>query len=57
MGSTARWTLLGLLLAVNAISSVTLGGTWPELVINVLTGLGVIAIVAEYLLRGRRRER
>ncbi|MFF0525069.1 hypothetical protein ACFYTC_40795 [Actinomadura nitritigenes] len=56
-GNTARWTLFGLFLAVNVVSNITLKGTWLEIPVSVLTGLGVLAVVLDYLLRGRRRER
>ncbi|GAA2147611.1 hypothetical protein [Actinomadura napierensis] len=57
IGNTARWTVFGLLLAVNVISNITLKGTWLEIPISVLTGIGVVAVIVDYLVRGRRRER
>ncbi|MDL4821432.1 hypothetical protein [Actinomadura opuntiae] len=56
-GNTVRWTVFGLLLAVNVIANITLKGTWPEIPISVLTGLGAVAVVLDFLIRGRRRER
>jgi hypothetical protein len=56
-GNSARWTLFGLFLAVNVVSNLTLKGTWLEIPVSVLTGLGVVGVILDYLLRGRRRER
>jgi hypothetical protein len=56
-GNSARWTLFGLFLAANVVTNLTLKGTWLEIPVSVLTGLGVVAVILDYLLRGRRRER
>ncbi|GGV32997.1 hypothetical protein GCM10010182_65830 [Actinomadura cremea] len=57
MGNTVRWTLVALLVAVNVGTSITLQDTWYEIVIGVVTGVAAIAIVIDYLVRGRRRAR
>lgn len=57
MGNTVRWTLVALLVAVNAGTSIALRDTWYEIVIGVVTGVAAIAIVIDYLVRGRRRAR
>ncbi|MBE1535747.1 hypothetical protein [Actinomadura algeriensis] len=57
MGNTVRWTLFALLVAVNVGTSVTLQDTWYEIVIGVVTGVGAIALVIDYLVRGRRHGR
>ncbi|KAB2357003.1 hypothetical protein [Actinomadura montaniterrae] len=56
-GNSARWPLFGLLLAANVVAGLTLKGTWLEIPVSVVTGLGVVAIVLDYLLRGRRGQR
>ncbi|QKG27512.1 hypothetical protein [Actinomadura verrucosospora] len=56
-GNTARWTLLGLLLAVNVVSNIVLKGSWLELPVSIVSGLGVVAVIADHLVRGRRRRR
>ncbi|WP_165975286.1 hypothetical protein [Actinomadura rubrisoli] len=57
MTNNARWTIFGALLAINIVSNVALRGTWYEIVISAVTGLGVIAVVIDYLVRGRGHER
>lgn len=57
MGNTTRWTLVALLVAVNVGSSIALKGTWYEIALGVVTGVGAIALVIDYLVRGRRRAR
>ncbi|WP_157433116.1 MULTISPECIES: hypothetical protein [Actinomadura] len=57
MGNTVRWTLVALLVAVNAGTSITLQDTWYEIVIGVITGVAAIALVIDFLVRGRRRAR
>ncbi|MFD0904357.1 hypothetical protein [Actinomadura sediminis] len=54
MGNTARWTLVALLVAANVATSVTLQDTWYEIAIGVVTGVAAIALVIDYLVRGRR---
>ncbi|MEV5828146.1 hypothetical protein AB0L25_21575 [Spirillospora sp. NPDC052242] len=54
MGNTVRWTLVALLVAVNVGTSITLQDTWYEIVVGVLTGVAAIALVIDYLVRGRR---
>ncbi|WP_242894056.1 hypothetical protein [Actinomadura litoris] len=53
MTNNGRWTIFGVLLTVNVMSSVMLRGTWYQTVISVVTGLGVLAVVIDYLVRGR----
>ncbi|MEO3786225.1 hypothetical protein ABGB12_23090 [Actinocorallia sp. B10E7] len=53
VNNTFRWALLGLLLAVNAASSILLNDTWYGITVNVLTGLTAIALITHYVLRSR----
>ena len=55
MGNTTRWTLFAILLAVNVGAALVAEGTWYQIVISVVTGAGIIALAAEYLVRRRRR--
>ncbi|WP_158079289.1 hypothetical protein [Actinomadura sp. CNU-125] len=57
MGNTVRWTLVALLVAINAGTNVALEDTWYGIVVGVVTGVGAIALVIDHLVRGRRRTR
>ena len=46
-------TLLGLVIAVNVAVSILFDGTWYGTVVNVISGLTVIGLVLDYLVRGR----
>ncbi|MEV4259368.1 hypothetical protein AB0J52_39940 [Spirillospora sp. NPDC049652] len=54
MNSTARWTLFTLLLIVNVTYQLLFPNTWHQIVVSSLTGVGILGLLAEYLLRGRR---
>ncbi|WP_165495331.1 hypothetical protein [Actinomadura roseirufa] len=56
MDNTVRWILFGVLLTVNVVANNVLTG-WLEIVVSAVAGLGVIAVVIDYLLRGRRSVR
>ncbi|MFI0486952.1 hypothetical protein [Actinomadura sp. 9N215] len=53
MSNSTRWTLVAILIAVNVISNVVLGDAWLAIVVSSVTGVGVVAVVLDYLLRGR----
>lgn len=55
MSNSFRWTLLGLVVAVNVAVSVMFDGTWHGIVVNVVSGLIAIGLVVDYLVRGRAR--
>ncbi|GAA2727696.1 hypothetical protein [Actinocorallia aurantiaca] len=55
MSNSLRWVLLGLTLAVNVIASFMFGDTWYGIVVNIISGLIVIGLVVDYLVRGRTR--
>ncbi|MEO3828061.1 hypothetical protein [Actinomadura sp. B10D3] len=54
MSNSTRWTLAVILIAVNAISNVVLGDTWLQIAVSALTGAAVVAVLIDFLLRGRR---
>lgn len=56
MSNSTRWTLVGILIAVNVISNAVLGDDWLQVVVSAVTGAAVIAVLIDHLLR-RRRER
>ncbi|WP_433478928.1 hypothetical protein ACQPZP_18925 [Spirillospora sp. CA-142024] len=54
MSNSTRWTLVSILIAANVISNVVLGDTWVQIAVSVVTGVAVVAVLIDYLLRGRR---
>ncbi|MCP9972760.1 MULTISPECIES: hypothetical protein [Actinomadura] len=54
MTNSTRWTLFAILIAVNVISNVVLGDAWLQIVVSAVTGAAVVAVLIDYLLRGRR---
>ncbi|WP_165978236.1 hypothetical protein [Actinomadura darangshiensis] len=54
MSNSTRWTVAGILLAVNVISNVVLGDGGLQIAVSAATGAGVVAVLIDYLLRGRR---
>ncbi|WP_205717624.1 hypothetical protein, partial [Actinomadura soli] len=54
MSNSTRWTIVAILIAVNVLSNVALRDAWIEVVVSAATGLGVVALVIDYLVRGRR---
>ncbi|MCP2340907.1 hypothetical protein [Actinomadura rupiterrae] len=54
MSSTTRWTLFVVLLAVNVGYQLAFHGTWHQIVVSAVTGAGIIGLLVEYLVRGRR---
>ncbi len=54
MSNGTRWTIIGILLAINVMANVALNGTWVEVGVSTVTGLGVLALVVDFFLRGRR---
>ncbi|MFI0373892.1 hypothetical protein ACH35V_39045 [Actinomadura sp. 1N219] len=54
MSNSTRWTTAGILIAVNVLSNVALRDTWIEIVVSTVTGLAVVGLVIDYLVRGRR---
>lgn len=54
MSNRTRWTIVTVLVAINAVTSGALGDTWPSIAISVLTGLPAIALVIDYFVRARR---
>ncbi|GAA3984169.1 hypothetical protein GCM10023085_77860 [Actinomadura viridis] len=54
MNTNVRWTLFAVLLLINVLAGTLLGGTWYQIVIGSLTGAGMLALLIEYLARGRR---
>ncbi|MFB4308438.1 hypothetical protein [Actinomadura sp. GTD37] len=55
MSNRTRWTVVALLVAINVLVSVALPDTWQSVVANAVTGLGAIALVVDYFVRGRHR--
>ncbi|MFD0684425.1 hypothetical protein [Actinomadura fibrosa] len=55
MQNTLRWTVLAAAIAVNAVGNVVLNGTWLGILVSSLAGAVVLAVVADYVIRGRRR--
>ncbi|MEV4671525.1 MULTISPECIES: hypothetical protein [Actinomadura] len=55
MGNSLRWTIVAVLLAINVVVSVAFADTWLSITVNAVTGLGAIALVVDYFVRGRRR--
>ena len=55
MSNSVRWTLVAVLVAVNTISSVVFEDAWVTISVNAVTGVAVIALVADFLLRRLRR--
>ncbi|WP_157963963.1 hypothetical protein [Actinocorallia populi] len=55
MNNTLRWSLFGLVIAVNIAVSVLFDGTWYGIVVNVVSGLIAIGLVLDYLVRVRER--
>ncbi|MEU8342433.1 hypothetical protein SAMN05443665_104338 [Actinomadura meyerae] len=55
MGNSVRWTFVAVLLAINVVVSVAFADTWLSITINAVTGLGIVGLVADYFIRGRRR--
>jgi hypothetical protein len=53
MNNQTRWTLVAILLAVNVGVNVVLGDTWLAIAAGSATGLGVVALLIDYLVRGR----
>ncbi|WP_165968882.1 hypothetical protein [Actinomadura sp. KC06] len=56
MSNSTRWTMVGILIVVNALSNVALRDAWIEIVVSAVTGLAVVALVIDYLVRGRRED-
>ncbi|WP_158588048.1 hypothetical protein [Actinomadura logoneensis] len=54
MNLTVRWTLFALLLTVNVTYQLVFPDTWHQIVVSALTGAGILGLLVEYLLRGRR---
>lgn len=54
MSNSTRWTLVVLLVVVNAISGTILDDSWIAVSVSAVTGLAVLALVIDYLVRGRR---
>jgi hypothetical protein len=54
MSNRTRWTIVAVLIAINAVTSSALGDTWLSIAVNVLTGLPAIALVIDYFVRARR---
>ncbi|WP_157406300.1 hypothetical protein [Actinomadura chibensis] len=54
MSNSTRWTVVGILIAVNAVANVVLGDTWFAIAVSSVTGVGVVAVLIDYLARGRR---
>ncbi|WUI03761.1 hypothetical protein OHR68_18775 [Spirillospora sp. NBC_00431] len=53
MSNSTRWTLVAVLIVVNAITNVILGDGWLAIVVSSVTGIAVVGVVLDYLLRGR----
>ncbi|WP_165959166.1 hypothetical protein [Actinomadura sp. KC345] len=56
MSNSTRWTLVALLIVVNAVSSSVFDDSWVTVSVNAVTGVAVIALVIDYLLRRRRAQ-
>ena len=54
MDNRLRWTLVVILVAINAVTNPVLGDSWVAIAVSVLTGLPAVALVIDYFLRGRR---
>ncbi|GAA1880689.1 hypothetical protein [Actinomadura bangladeshensis] len=54
MNNRTRWTLVIVLVAINAFANSALGDTWLAIAISVVTGLPAIALVIDYFVRARR---
>ncbi|MFC4913619.1 hypothetical protein [Actinomadura gamaensis] len=54
MNSATRWTLFVVLLIVNVGYQILFRGTWHQIVVSAVTGAGILGLLAEYLVRGRR---
>ncbi|GAA4241304.1 hypothetical protein GCM10022254_69590 [Actinomadura meridiana] len=53
MSNQTRWTLVGVLIAVNVGVNTILGDGWLGIAASAATGVGVIALLIDYLVRGR----
>ena len=54
MSNSTRWTLVAILIGVNAVTNVVLGDTWFAITVSAVTGVAVVGIVIDYFVRGRR---
>ncbi|NVI91153.1 hypothetical protein [Actinomadura sp. BRA 177] len=54
MNNRTRWTIVAILIAINAVSNAALGDTWLAIAVSALTGLPAIALVIDYFVRARR---
>jgi hypothetical protein len=56
MSNSTRWTLFGLLLTVNIVVGILADGTVAQLVCSLLATVGMVALLIEFLVRGRHRD-
>ncbi|MGP4028968.1 hypothetical protein [Actinomadura sp. 3N407] len=56
MSNSTRWTLVGILIAVNVLSNAIVRDGWIGITVSAVTGVAVIAIVIDYVLRRRREQ-
>ncbi|MEU8801770.1 hypothetical protein [Spirillospora sp. NPDC048819] len=56
MSNSTRWTLVGILVALNVLSNTVMPDTWIGIALSVVFGVAAIAIVADFVLRRRREQ-
>ncbi|XRQ15953.1 hypothetical protein ACN3XK_35285 [Actinomadura welshii] len=56
MSNSVRWTLVGVLLAFNALSNLFAGDGAVGIAVSAVTGLAVLALVIGFFVRRRREQ-